>query len=58
MPKIAIIALAAVFAVGMFAMGFDQGEILGLVYGESAYIEMLFHEYTHDMRHAAGLPCH
>ena len=56
--KAAIIALAAIFAVGLFLVGFDQGETLSLLYGQNAYADMLFHEFTHDMRHAAGFPCH
>jgi cobalt transporter subunit CbtB len=26
--------------------------------GEQAFDEMFIHELTHDMRHAAGFPCH
>ena len=57
-PTIAIIALAVVFAAGLFVVGFDQGHIFSLVYGEQAYTDMYIHELTHDMRHAAGFPCH
>ncbi len=57
-PKIAIIALAVIFSAGLFVVGFDQGHIFSLVYGEQAYDEMFIHELTHDMRHAAGFPCH
>ncbi len=57
-PKLAIIALAAVFAVGLFVVGFDQGHIFSLVYGEQAFTDLYIHELTHDMRHAAGFPCH
>lgn len=57
-PKIAIIALAVIFSAGLFVVGFDQGHIFSLVYGEQAYNEMFIHELTHDMRHAAGFPCH
>jgi len=56
--KIAIIALAIVFAFGLFIVGFDQGHIFSVVMGEYAFDEMLIHELTHDMRHAAGFPCH
>ena len=56
--KIAIIALAIVFGFGLFIVGFDQGHIFSLVMGEHAFDEMLIHELTHDMRHAAGFPCH
>ena len=56
--KIAILALAIVFAAGLFVVGFDQGHIFSLVYGEQAFVDMTIHELTHDMRHAAGFPWH
>ena len=56
--KIAILALAIVFAAGLFVVGFDQGHIYSLVYGEQAFVDLTIHELTHDMRHAAGFPCH
>ncbi|MEC4848265.1 MAG: CbtB domain-containing protein [Nitrosarchaeum sp.] len=55
---IAIVALAIVFVAGLFVVGFDQGHIFSLVYGEEAFKELYIHELTHDMRHAAGFPCH
>ncbi len=57
-PKIAIILLATIFIVGLFVVGFDQGHIFSLVYGEQAFDSQFIHELTHDMRHAAGFPCH
>ncbi len=57
-PKLAIVALAAIFVFGMFAVGYDQGQLLSVVFGEQAYVDMFIHELTHDMRHAAGFPCH
>lgn len=57
-PKLAIVALAIVFAAGLFLVGFDQGHIFSLVYGEQAFTDLYIHELTHDMRHAAGFPCH
>ena len=56
--KLAIIALALVFVAGLFVVGFDQGHIFSLVYGEQAFVDLTIHELTHDMRHAAGFPCH
>ena len=56
--KIAVAALALVFVFGLFVGGFDQGHIFSLVMGEQAFDEMFIHELTHDMRHAAGFPCH
>ncbi|MEM3007970.1 MAG: CbtB domain-containing protein [Candidatus Nitrosotenuis sp.] len=57
-PKIAIIALAAIFVFGLFVVGYDQGHLLSVVFGDQAYLDMYIHELTHDMRHAAGFPCH
>ncbi|MFY9301013.1 MAG: CbtB domain-containing protein [Candidatus Nitrosotenuis sp.] len=57
-PKIAIVALAAVFVFGLFVVGYDQGHLLSVVIGEQAYADLYLHELTHDMRHAAGFPCH
>ena len=56
--KVAIAVLAVVFGLGLFVVGFDQGHIFSLVMGEQAFDEMFIHELTHDMRHAAGFPCH
>jgi hypothetical protein len=56
--KITIGILALVFGFGLFVVGFDQGHIFSVVMGEQAFDEMLIHELTHDMRHAAGFPCH
>ena len=56
--KVAIAVLALVFGFGLFIVGFDQGHVFSLVMGEQAFDEMFIHELTHDMRHAAGFPCH
>ncbi|MBI3254613.1 MAG: CbtB-domain containing protein [Nitrosarchaeum sp.] len=57
-PVTAIVALAIIFVAGLFVVGFDQGHIFSLVYGEDAFQDLYIHELTHDMRHAAGFPCH
>ena len=57
-PKLGIAILAIIFGVGLFVVGFDQGHIFSIVMGETAFDEMLIHELTHDLRHAAGFPCH
>ena len=57
-PKLAIAVLAVIFGMGLFVVGFDQGHIFSIVMGESAFDEMFIHELTHDLRHAAGFPCH
>ena len=56
--KVAIIVLALVFTLGLFVVGFDQGHIFSVVIGEEAFDNMFIHELTHDLRHAAGFPCH
>ena len=56
--KIAIVTLTIIFGFGFFVVGFDQGHIFSVVMGEQAFDEMFIHELTHDMRHAAGFPCH
>jgi len=57
-PKVALAILASVFVIGLFIVGFDQGHIFSAVNGESAFVDQFLHELTHDMRHAAGFPCH
>ena len=57
-PKLAIIALGIIFAAGLFVVGFDQGHIFSLLYGEQAFTDLYIHELTQDMRHAACFPCH
>ena len=57
-PKLGIAILATIFGVGLFVVGFDQGHIFSIVMGETAFDEMFIHELTHDLRHAAGFPCH
>jgi hypothetical protein len=57
-PKIAIGVLLGVMVFGIFMVGFDQGQLFAIAEGESAYENMWMHEFYHDMRHAAGFPCH
>ena len=57
-PKVALVILALVSVIGLFIVGFDQGHIFSIIYGESSFTEQFLHELTHDMRHAAGFPCH
>ena len=58
--KIAILALALIFAAGLFVVGFDNGHIVNLVFADNStgIDPLVIHEFTHDMRHAAGFPCH
>jgi uncharacterized membrane protein SpoIIM required for sporulation len=57
-PKIAVGILLGVLASGVFMVGFDQGHMFSMAQGEQAYEDMWMHEFYHDMRHAAGFPCH
>ncbi len=57
-PVVAVVVLGLVFAVGLFIVGFDQGHIFSIAFGEQAFEDMHLHELTHDLRHAAGFPCH
>jgi hypothetical protein len=57
-PIYAILLLVGVFAFGLFVVGYDQGHLFSIVMGEKAFDELYMHELFHDMRHAAGFPCH
>ena len=57
-PKSVLAILVTISMFGFFVVGFDQGHLFSLIYGESAFTEQFLHELTHDMRHAAGFPCH
>jgi len=57
-PILAIALLAVVFAFGLFVVGYDQGHLFSIVQGAEAFDDLYLHELTHDMRHAAGFPCH
>lgn len=53
-----IIALAAMFGLGLFVVGFDNGQIAQALLSGTGADPALLHELTHDLRHAAGFPCH
>ena len=57
-PKIAVGILLGILLLGMFIVGYDQGNLFSLAQGEQAFDTMWMHEFYHDMRHAAGFPCH
>lgn len=57
-PKAATGLLIFVLIFGLFIVGYDQGQLFSLVQGEQAYNDLWVHEFSHDMRHAAGFPCH
>ena len=57
-PKLVAGILLALFGMGVFVVGFDQGHLFSLVEGADAFDDLYLHELYHDMRHAAGYPCH
>jgi hypothetical protein len=57
-PRVAIGLLVGVLLFGMFVVGYDQGHLFSLVQGQKASDTKWLHEFYHDMRHAAGFPCH
>ncbi len=57
-PKIAAGILVGVLFIGIFVVGFDQGHLFSMAQGQLAFDAMWMHEFFHDMRHAAGFPCH
>lgn len=57
-PTVAIAFLVAILVFTMFVVGYDQGQLFSIVEGKSAFDTKWIHEFTHDMRHAAGFPCH
>ena len=42
----------------LYLVGLDQGFLLSLVEGQTAFDQNLIHELVHDARHAAAFPCH
>ena len=56
--KLAVGILLVIFGIGLFVIGFDQGHLFSLVEGTNAFDDLYLHELYHDMRHAAGYPCH
>lgn len=57
-PKVALGALLGVMLFGLFIVGYDQGHVFNLFIGNKAFESLWMHEFYHDMRHAAGFPCH
>ena len=53
-----LLPAAAAALVLLYAMGVDQGWLLSIVQGSSAFDINFIHEFVHDARHAAGFPCH
>jgi hypothetical protein len=56
--RLAIGVLIAIMIFTVFIIGYDQGQLFSVVQGQEAFDGMWIHEFSHDMRHAAGFPCH
>lgn len=54
--KTTIVYLLLVVA-GLFVVGFAQGYVFGLIYGEQAFDDLYIREFTEDKRHVQSLPC-
>ncbi len=52
------IPILAFSTIILFAVGFDQGQIINTVAGQTATQLTWLHEFFHDARHVAGFPCH
>lgn len=57
-PKFSLVILAIIAVFSVYMVGYDQGQLFSLVQGTEAYDTMWLHEFSHDIRHAAGFPCH
>ena len=57
-PKTVVRVLLGILVLGMFMVGYDQGNLFSLAQGDQAFDTMWMHEFYHDMRHSAGFPCH
>ena len=57
-PKLAIGILAVIAILSIYIVGYDQGQLFSIVQGKDALDTMWLHEFTHDVRHASGFPCH
>lgn len=57
-PKVALGSLIGVLLLGLFIVAYDQGHLFSLFIGNKAFNGLWMHEFYHDMRHAAGFPCH
>jgi len=58
LPKVAIGLLLGITLIRLFIVGYDQGHLFSIAQGNQAFEDLWMHEFYHDMRHAAGFPCH
>jgi hypothetical protein len=48
----------ALFALAVYAVGYDQGALLQPLLGAASRSANYVHELMHDGRHLLGFPCH
>ena len=53
-----VVAVVLLGLFGLYEMAVDQGFLLSLFQGATAFDTNFIHELVHDARHAAGFPCH
>jgi len=51
-----VVVLIGVFM--LYVVGLDQGTLLSVFEGQTAFDQNLIHEFVHDARHSAAFPCH
>jgi Probable cobalt transporter subunit (CbtB) len=61
--KIAVGVLLGILVFGTFVVGYDQGQLAQALFAPMGiHLNhnqlMMIHEFNHDLRHAAGFPCH
>ncbi len=61
--KIAVGVLLGILTFGIFVVGYDQGQLAQALFVPMGFHLnhtqlMMMHEFNHDLRHAAGFPCH
>jgi len=56
-----VLLLLSITVLGVFSLylvGFDQGHLMAIFQGHSAFTQNMLHELVHDARHSAAFPCH
>ncbi len=56
--RAALIPVAILGLAALYVLALDQGLLLSLIQGQTAFDMNVIHEFVHDARHAAGFPCH
>lgn len=53
-----LVGLLVMGLFGLYVLALDQGLLLSLFQGNTAFSMNLIHEFVHDARHVAAFPCH